>query len=338
MKHLETDNFSLLAAGYLAGTLTGEEKEEFLTMVNSSSQYARQFREMNAAYAGSYISHFETVREGNLHNLARILSFRSERERTRAAARRRRLFSAAAAIVFLLVTFTAGYYIRRDMHTSRTAAAQMIELTVPLGSRSRAMLPDSSTVWLNSGSILRYAADFGRKDRKVLLDGEGYFEVTGDRDRPFIVTAGDIDVRVTGTAFNLRNYTEESNVELSLIEGSVTVTETFSGRTVNLVPDQKISYSRETGLFSIRNTDAAKSTLWTTGKLYFVNTPLPELLRDIGRSYDVQIVIRSRHIPGERFSGSINLSLPIAEVLDYIDVDNKYGKTFQGNRIIMTDR
>ena len=338
MKDSGTKDFNLLATGYLSGTLTDQEKREFLTMIRSSRQYAGQFRKISAAYAGSYISHFESVKNDNLHNITRILSFRTERDRMRTAKRRRRLFSAAAIIVFVLATFTAGYYMLYDIQALRIAENRTVEFTVPLGSRSKAMLPDSSTVWLNSGSILRYTADFGRKNRKVTLDGEGYFEIAENRTKPFIVTADNIDVKVTGTVFNLRNYTGDNTIELDLLEGSVSVTETGSGKTFNLTPDQNMTYDRGSGRLDIVNTDASKSALWTTGKLYFVNTPLSELLKDIERSYDVQISIHSRHILEERFSGSISLSLPINEVLDYIDVDNKYEKVFHGNRITMTDR
>ena len=107
---------------------------------------------------------------------------------------------------------------------------------------------------------------------------------------------------------------------------------------VILSPNEKFTYNKRSGKISHFHADALQASRWTTGRLSFVNASVPEIMKVIERKYDVQIVLRSRHIEKEVFSGSISSTLTVEEILDYIDVDKKYSWSRNGNVITVTDK
>ena len=202
------------------------------------------------------------------------------------------------------------------------------------------ILPDGSVVCLNSGSVLKYDPAFLRKkNREVYLIGEGYFEVQKNPEKPFIVHADDINVKVLGTVFNVRSYPEDSEIEVSLIKGKVNVFSASETRdNVILAPDEQLTYDKRSGKMNHHHVDALQTSQWTTGRLSFVNASVPEIMKAIERKYDVRIVIHSKYLDKEVFSGSISPKLTVEEILDYMDVDNKYSWSRSGNVITITDK
>ena len=251
-----------------------------------------------------------------------------------------RTFSQVAAIALLILTTSiAGYYIYNDVAESNQEMA-LCQMEVPLGSQTKVILPDGSVVCLNSGSVLKYDPAFLRKkSREVYLIGEGYFEVQKNPEKPFIVHADDINVKVLGTVFNVRSYPEDSEIEVSLIKGRVNVFSASEIRdNVILAPDEQLTYDKRSGKMNHHHVDALQTSQWTTGRLSFVNASVPEIMKAIERKYDVRIVIHSKYLDKEVFSGSISPKLTVEEILDYMDVDNKYSWSRSGNVITITDK
>ena len=122
--------------------------------------------------------------------------------------------------------------------------AQTVE--VPSGVKRRVVLADGTKVWLNSGSKLRLEAGFGQAHRTLELDGEGMFEVAKDERLPFIIRSGDIRVRVTGTIFNFKAYPEERFAKVTLLQGSLDVSDAQAGgtRTVRMAPREQVVVDR----------------------------------------------------------------------------------------------
>ena len=169
--------------------------------------------------------------------------------------------------------------------------------------------------------------------------GEGYFEVQKNPEKPFIVHADDINVKVLGTVFNVRSYPEDSEIEVSLIKGRVNVFSASETRdNVILAPDEQLTYDKRSGKMKHHHVDALQTSQWTTGRLSFVNASVPEIMKAIERKYDVRIVIHSKYLDKEVFSGSISPKLTVEEILDYMDVDNKYSWSRSGNVITITDK
>ena len=142
-----------------------------------------------------------------------------------------------AAVVAMLAFIIHKEY--QDYRLEHSTDVQTV--TVPAGQRASLILADGTTVWLNSNSTLKYPANgFHSKNRKVTLEGEGYFEVAHDEKHPFIVETEKYDIRVLGTTFNVSAYPNSDMFETSLIEGKVTVYQPSTQHEVTLKPHEKV--------------------------------------------------------------------------------------------------
>jgi len=211
---------------------------------------------------------------------------------------------------------------------------------VPYGSLSKVVLPDKTCVWLNAGSSLRYAQVFGDKKREVYLKGEAYFKVTKDASRPFYVHSEKLTVRVLGTTFNMRAYTNESVVKVDLIEGKVNVEASNGKESKHLVlhPNEQAEFNKETCQLVKNDINAEKTSLWITGKLCFIDDSFESIAVILERKYDVRVINESGKLRNERFSGSFDVNCSIDEILTDIDVDHKYAWTRLRNVITIRDK
>jgi transmembrane sensor len=173
------------------------------------------------------------------------------------------------------------------------------EVYAAFGTRSQIRLADSSVVWLNSGSSLRYPDKFNSDSRQVYLKGEAYFEVKSDISHPFIVNASDIKVTATGTKFNVFNYESESLSEVTLVTGKISVSgneKSNSQMNFDMNRGQHLEYNRVTGDTSLTEQDTYKYIAWKDGKLIFRNDPLGEVLDKISLQFNVDIELQGESL------------------------------------------
>lgn len=323
--------FENLMSEYISGTITDEGKAALFALIGESDSYKEQYDKMVKLYALLHVPAFE-AQKGTKYEQLKDRLFVSQNT----SGRRWLIFARnIAAVILLMVMVSIGSVFTYDK-LDQSGEHLFNEMTVPLGSQTKVLLPDGSIAVLNSGSVLKYPLSYGKKERNVYLVGEGYFEVAKNKEKVFQVYAGDMKVKVTGTEFNVRSYPKDHLMEVSLINGGVDVF--ANDKYVRLKPDEKAIYDRETGQLYSESTDAYKSALWTTGRLSFVNTSFIEILKDIERKYNVKIHIESGKVGNEYFSGSINLEMSLQEVFNFIDVDKKYRFEISGNTILLKDR
>ena len=171
------------------------------------------------------------------------------------------------------------------------------------GDKATVVLPDGTDVILNSASQLSYLSDFGRNERRVHLEGEGYFKVAHDARRTFIVHVGELGVNVMGTVFNDCAYIKDQDVTVVLLEGKVGVYTPSTSATLS--PGEKINYNKSTRKLSTEKVYPDDYVSWTKGNLYFQNESLENIMKALSRVYDVTIRIDSPKISEERFTGTI---------------------------------
>ncbi|WP_293713632.1 FecR family protein [uncultured Parabacteroides sp.] len=324
--------FEELMSNYISGSITDKEKVSLFILVEESDLYRERYNEMVKLHALLHVPAFESQRETRYARLKERLHIMS------GTTLRRRWFIYArnvAAVLLLMVSVSIGSIFTYNK-LDESAEQLYNETTVPLGSQTKILLPDGSTAVLNSGSVLKYPLSYGKKERNVYLVGEGYFEVAKDAKKVFKVYAGGMQVKVTGTVFNIRSYPEDQATEVSLINGGVDVF--ANNKQVRLKPDEKAIYDRNTGDLYRETTDSYKSSLWTTGKLSFVNASFLDILKDIERKYNIKIHIESNKVANEYFTGSINLTMSLQEVFNFIDVDKKYRFEQSGSVVMLKDR
>lgn len=314
-------DFGELVMDYLTGNLSGERAGRFLEMIDNDKECAKRFDELNRLYAASLMPRYEADRKGNWKKLNSNL-----RRRGHSVSGLRWLYVAAALLVGVVSGLSFRYFMNDEVSDE-----VFCDIVVPNGSRTSLMLPDSSTVWLNSGSRLSYSKDFGRENREISLCGEAYFEVSRDEKHPFIVDVNSLQIKVLGTTFNVCAEENSGTATVDLIKGKVEVT-ADGGDQLVLFPGQRAVLDRSTGALSSTSSEPFVSD-WVYGRLSFVNIPVTEIFERLQKHFNVRIDINDDRLAEEYFTGSIDLNLALDEILEYLDVDNKYAVTMKGGII-----
>ncbi|WP_346858512.1 FecR domain-containing protein [uncultured Draconibacterium sp.] len=223
----------------------------------------------------------------------------------------------AAAVVFLMLSFS---FIRNYI-SDRNHQPEYFEIYVPTAEQSRLTLPDGTRVWVNSETEIKYSNQFNTKERNIILSGEAYFEVAHNEDLPFYVVAHGARVKVTGTKFNVKGYTEDSKVETVLVEGRVELSRLGdkSGSSIELIPGDKAILNLKDSKVSISREDVMDDVAWKDGKLVFRNIPLQEVCKTLERHFDADILLAgdAGNLYNHPFTFTIeNETLPM--VLEYL--------------------
>lgn len=160
---------------------------------------------------------------------------------------------------------------------------------------------------LNAGSRLVYPQDFGVDNREVELSGEGYFEVERNEKLPFHVQTPSLSVRVLGTKFNFRDYPDDEEAVVSLLEGKVALDNRLQTEAeMILLPDEQVTLDKAEGHMKKVSTKVKNSLGWTSGRLFFDEMPLPEVVKILERSYDVRITLATDSLRNLRFYGNFS--------------------------------
>lgn len=214
------------------------------------------------------------------------------------------VYCAAALSIPLMV---ATGWLSSKLKQSTQAAP--VEISCTTGMVSRATLPDGSRVWLNSNSKLSYPAVFGH-ERRVTLEGEGYFEVAKDHGRKFIVETGSQQVEVTGTEFDIEAYPDSGpEIRTTLISGSIRLhCPDASGRehVFEVSPGEQYIYNRESCKILRGSAEGDEVTAWTEGKTILNNTSLEDALRAIGNRFNVEFLVRNEKLLSNRYTGTFS--------------------------------
>lgn len=214
--------------------------------------------------------------------------------------------SKIAASVAILVVFSTGGYFIRDYSLKNLSD---VKIEAPYGSKTKMYLPDGSLVWLNAGSSLSYNQNFGINNRKIKLVGEAYFEVTKNKTLPFSVHANQLTVQVLGTKFNFRNYSEENEASVTLLEGKVNLdTDADNNSTCILTPNQKAIFDKNSRNITINNVRAVYSSEWTKGIISFDEEKLVNIAKELERLYNVKVILADTAIQNYRFYGNFSRS------------------------------
>ena len=209
-------------------------------------------------------------------------------------------------------------------------------LTVPRGGEYVLTLADGTTVWLNSESELRYPSYFSDSERRVSVVGEAYFQVAKDESSPFIVEAGGVSVRVTGTEFNVMAYADADRVETTLAHGGVTVG--AGERLERIVPGEQAVYAKATGELSTRKVDVALYTSWKDGVFEFRDMPLSLVARQLERWYDVDIVFADSAVAAFRFTGAVKKAKPLDFILNIIRETQSVDYRIEGREVTISKK
>ena len=214
-------------------------------------------------------------------------------------------------------------------HQNNISSKDKITLEVPKAGKFKIILSDGTKVWMNAGSRLVYPEKFIDKNREVSLEGEAYFEVCKDANRPFLISCKDIKVEVLGTSFNVSSYA--GSFTTSLVEGSVKVikdnqVEYLSPGQITRLIDNKLEISKS---------DIQSEIAWKRGEFNFDMKHLDEIIQEIGRWYDVTFVYNTDQVQSKVFSGTISRNSNLSKVLAILEASTGMKFTIKNRTIVV---
>ncbi len=244
---------------------------------------------------------------GSFRRLMRTIGHRRRIGRLRRVALR-----AAAILVLPLLVSTSilGWY---------TIEPVRAEITVAPGTVTSFELPDSSKVWLNAGSVLRYPERFDSDVREVTLTGEGYFEVQSDPDHPFLVsTSSGVSVMAYGTHFNVS--TGDGNVQAILEQGSVKMLDRHR-RQIEIRPGEQAVYNGTTLGITVGRVNLYEKLAWKDGRIVFRNAPLSEVFQRLSQRFNVDIVLHDPAGLSDKYRARVTFrDETIQQIFSYLEI------------------
>lgn len=205
-------------------------------------------------------------------------------------------------------------------------------IATPRRRQFQLVLEDGTKVWLNAESSIRFPAAFDNKERHVDITGEVYFEVAKNANRPFTVSVKGMQVQVLGTHFNINAYNDEPAINTTLLEGSVKVIN--NKRITMLAPGQQAQLGDNGAISLVKNVNTGQIVAWKNELFSFRDTDIKNLMRQISRWYDVQIVM-PENITGVTFNGKISRKSNLSDVLKMLELTDEVAFTIEGNKVIV---
>ena len=212
---------------------------------------------------------------------------------------------------------TSSFMAYRPMQEMQPDTLVYNVLSVPRSCEYRLRLADGTMVWLNSDSELRYPVNFAGRERRVFLKGEAYFDVARNMDMPFRVEAGEMEVEVLGTEFNMNVYGDDGCLRTTLAEGKVRVSYAATRQACILEPGEQALL--EEGALSVRQVDLKDIVGWKEGRFVFSDMPLEAIVRQLERWYDVEFDFFDPAAKYYRFTGVIMRHKSLQEVLALLE-------------------
>ncbi len=276
---------------YLDHNLSAENATAFEQMLEKSEQLQ------------SYFDDFKSIWEDDSKDYNSTAAFsafekRVDREEKQKRASLTQWLRVAAVIVFFLTTSTGFYHLGISISSQR----HLTVIACLDDEKAAIMLPDSSRVWINSNSTLRYRGSLDRATRNVYLDGEAYFEVKSDKAHPFVVNARNVQIKATGTRFNVSAYSNERLVKTALIEGIVDIKTQHNS--YPMTPNQLVSVNVNNEKIWYRSiNDIEDAIAWRDGRLVIKNERMHAVVPQLERFFDISLTMDDE-LKALRFSGT----------------------------------
>ncbi|MFV0604680.1 MAG: FecR family protein [Niabella sp.] len=268
----------------------------------------------------------------------------------------------AASIIAIFALAGSLWLFNKDNPVTTTAGVQVAEMPNPVQlltattEKTRNVLPDGSVVWLNNNSRITYNENFGKTNREIVLEGEAFFDVAHKAELPMVVHAGVVDVKVKGTAFNIKSYASSKEIETSLIRGSIelVVHENNKERKILMEPNEKVVVDVIGGGASKPEVAASQPLIkeplkveqksglipeiaWIQGQLVFNNESLTSLAKKMEKWYHVQIFINDSVLAAEKFTGAFK-DENLEEALDALQFTYGFKYKIDQHKIYITKK
>ena len=326
METPSTDRIEDLLPRYCSGEATVEECRQVEEWIRQSDENYRIAKQIHTLYLTTdtmqVLSKVDT--EKALSSVCQKMSKNSVRPKVTLVTWLQRV----AAILFIpLLTI----FVYQNLKPRPVEIARMIEVKTNPGMTTTVQLPDGSVVHLNSESRLSYPSFFDKDKRKVTLQGEAFFEVA-HKEYPFVVHSPLLAIKVLGTKFNVKAYSDEKSV-VTLAEGKVEVETNDRKNKLTLKPNEQISYSESSGITLEKSIDTNTVKSWMRGEGAYVQQRLDGIIRDLERKFDVKIILTDHSLGAEVFTCRFKDTATIEQVLHLLKETRRLDYSFEGEQI-----
>ena len=308
-KEIHKEEIDNLISMYLTGDIDSQSLKTLAVWSKESSEntlYVRNKIEIwfSSGVAGSMTSFDKEKAFERFKNRIEKAAIAKEQKQRFTQSRSFKIFYRVAAAILIILLPLAGYW--GGMETVKSGFSDIV-VEAPMGARTKLYLPDGTLVWLNAGSKIVYSQGFGVDNRNLALEGEGYFEVKRNEKVPFEINTKELYLTVLGTKFNFRNYADDEEVVVNLLEGKVKLkNELVASADVYMFPNEKVILSKETGRMVKTKINTSNSNLWTKDELYFDELLLEDIAKQLSRSFNVKIEVADS-LKNQRFYGSFRI-------------------------------
>lgn len=224
----------------------------------------------------------------------------------------------------------------KSLSYGQTITAGTIEwhtLKIPRGGEFKLTLEDGTEIWLNSETELKYPTHFPENERRIILSGEAYFNVSPNPLKPFIVSTPKMDTKVLGTSFNISAYPDEPKDHTTLVTGSVEIKDKENGQILRLEPGEQALL--QDGRLTVQKVDTKLYTLWRMDRFTFSSENLEEVIRKLSRWYNAEFFFANSSLKQKQFTGSLPKYTDIAQVLSIIEMTTNIKFQIKDNTIVI---
>lgn len=302
MKAYDQDIIIEQIVAYLDGRASSDEVLSLQTWMAQSGQHRTFFAQIRNIYEMSE----RKIDPSVIRTDKAIQKVLRRIARQRKTSRISEWLQRAAAVLFIPLLAASLYFHVQSRKTSNAEpVVNFCEMQAAKGSRSFFTLPDSTRVWLNSGSKIRYPDRFIGQERDIYLEGEAYFEVTSSLEHPFVVNTPTIQIRATGTKFHVADFADCSVKEVSLLSGKVAVGKTDANRNtthlLDLNPGQHVEYDVTSHSTRMVESSLYEYYAWKDNKLVFRNDQMTDVVKRISQLYGVEIELQGEELKTYRY-------------------------------------
>lgn len=336
---------------YLSGETTKEENDILLDWVNKNKKNEKFFIEQ----ANIWIWQNMPQKRARAEDYAEFKELLKSKKKSKIILNKSVVLSAAAIFLCLFtLNLTLFYYSKKDSKSltpeSDILTAQNIkykkiavikEFYTDKGVKAKLILPDSSVVWLNSGTKISYPDEFGEKARIISFSGEAYFDVAKDAERPMIINNNKgFQVKVLGTKFNLKNYDDDNSAQVTLYSGKIEVLrKNGEGRDeiISVLPNETAVILERNPIKKTRLNDAYTLSEWREGKIIFSETKMPQVIKTLERWHGVKFRVTDPQVLDYMFTAKFN-SESIVQIMEFLKMTTFIDYRILNNEIILTKR
>lgn len=311
--------FDELIAKFLAGETNRLEQQELEKWLNLSDNNRAYFQQMKVIWH----SHKKI-------SVSEISALNSIKNKIKSPSLIKNIWRswqkiAAVLIIPIMIFSSQSLFVKKQKISNNFQVPSVQEVSTPFGAFTYLVLPDSSKVWLNSGSRIKFPQQFKYDKRIVFLEGEAYFEVKSNVFKPFIVLTDKFNVKATGTKFNIRAYSQDESPQVALVKGIVAVTGKSKNNpfTVNLKPHHVLNFNDKKSSISSVESDIYKCYAWKDGKLVFRNDPFEEVARRMSIQYNADIELRGEKLKQYSFRATFK-NESLEQVLNLLKLSSPF--------------